>query len=227
MVVIVLVGRTDHSGYGYPSDLPRLCPHSLRPRQRHGRRRAKIAEPKRGDPAAPIAALTTPIEFYLAHGDANACGRGCCEWIAAEGKIDVGAADRFRQLLPKLGDRRPPIYFHSPGGKVNDALELGRIKKFEVSVGQTVPLGCGGDKQSANSCEARKRAGQTVEAEISPTAYMCNSSCVYALAAGTVRRVPPWVKLGIHDLGVDPNSSLPRDVSLTTVMRLSHARVRS
>ena len=151
MVVIVLVGRTDHSGYGYPSDLPRLCPHSLRPRQRHGRRRAKIAQPKRGDPAAPIAALTTPIEFYLAHGDANACGRGCCEWIAAEGKIDVGAADRFRQLLPKLGDRRPPIYFHSPGGKVNDALELGRIKKFEVSVGQTVPLGCGGDKQSASA----------------------------------------------------------------------------
>ena len=56
---------------------------------------------------------------------------------------------------------------------------------------------------------------------------MCNSSCVYALAGGAVRRVPPWVKLGIHDLGVDPNSSLPRGVSLTTVMRLSHARVRS
>ena len=190
----------------------------------------KSAEPTRGDPAAANAALTTPIEFYLAHGDANACGPGCSEWIAAEGKIDVGATDRFRQLLRKLGDRRPPIYFHSPGGKVTDALELGRLirdKKFEVSVGHTVPLGCGSDKQSVNSCEARKRAVQTVEAEISSTAYMCNSSCVYALAGGAVRRVPPWVKLGIHDLGVDPNSSLPRGVSLTTVMRLSHARVRS
>ena len=190
----------------------------------------KSAEPKRGDPAAPIAALTTPIEFYVAHGDANACGPGCSEWIAAEGKIDGGAADRFRQLLRKLGDRRPPIFLHSPGGKVKDALELGRLirdKKFEVSVGQTVPLGCGGDKQSANACEARKRAGQAVEAEISPIAYMCNSSCVYALAGGTVRRVPPWVKLGIHDIGVDPNSSVPRGVSLTTVMRLSHASVRS
>jgi hypothetical protein len=186
--------------------------------------------PKQGEPAAPIAALTTPIEFYVAHGDANACGPGCSEWIAAEGKIDVGAADRFRQLLRKLGDRRPPILFHSPGGKVNDALELGRLirdKKFEVSVGHTMPLGCGADKQSANSCEARKRAGQSVEAEISPTDYMCNSSCVYALAGGVVRRMPPWVKLGIHDLGVDPNSSLPHGVSLTTVMRLSHARVRS
>jgi hypothetical protein len=174
--------------------------------------------------------LATPIEFYLAHGDANACGPGCSEWIAAEGKIDGGAADRFRQLLRKLGERRPPILFHSPGGKVNDALELGRLirdKKFAVSVGQTVPLGCGSDKQAANACEARKRAGQAVEAELSPTTYMCNSSCVYALAGGTVRLVPPWVKLGIHDLGVDPNSNVPRGVSLTTVMRLSHARVRS
>jgi hypothetical protein len=190
----------------------------------------KMPELARPDPAAPNAALTTPIEFYLAHGAANACGPGCSEWIAADGKIDVGAADRFRQLLKTLGARRPPIYFHSPGGKVNDALEIGQIirdKKFEVSVGQTVPLDCGSDKQSVNACAARKRAGQAIEAEISATAYACNSSCVYALAGGAVRRVPPWVKLGIHDMGIDPGSSVPPGVSLTTVMRLSHARVRN
>jgi hypothetical protein len=183
-----------------------------------------------GDPAAPNAALTTPIEFYLAHGDANACGPGCSEWIAADGKIDAGAADRFRQLLRKLGDRRPPIYFHSPGGKVNDAMELGRLfrdKKFAVGVGHTVPLGCDSDKQSANSCESQKRAGQAVEAEISAKDYECNSSCVYALAGGAVRLVPPWVKLGIHDIGIDPNSTVPRGVTLTTVMQLSHARLRN
>ena len=113
---------------------------------------------------------------------------------------------------------------------MNDALELGRLfrdKKFEVSVGHTVPQDCGSDKQSANACEARKRGGQAVEAEISPAIYECNSSCVYALAGGAVRHVPPWVKLGIHDIGVDPNSSVPRGVSLTTVMRLSHARLRN
>jgi hypothetical protein len=190
----------------------------------------KLPEPTRGNTAEPVAALTTPIEFYLAHGDANACGPGCSEWIAAEGKIDVGAADRFRQLLRKLGDRRPPIYFHSPGGKVNDAMELGRLfrdKKFAVSVGHTVPLGCDSDKQSANSCEARKRAGQAVEAEISAKDYECNSSCVYALAGGAVHLVPPWVKLGIHDIAIDPNASVPRGVTVATVMQLSHARLHN
>src|SRR5580704_2571426 len=190
----------------------------------------KAPEPARADPAAPNAALTTPIEFYLAHGDANACGPGCSEWIAAEGKIDVGTTDRFRQLLRKLGDRRPPIFFHSPGGKLTEALELGRLfrdKKFAVSVGHTVPLGCGSDKQSADACEARKRAGQAVEAEISSSAYACNSGCVVALAGGTVRLVPPWAKLGIHDIGVDPNSSVPRGAVLSEAMRLFHARLRS
>jgi hypothetical protein len=190
----------------------------------------KLPEPARADPAAPNAAQATPIEFYLAHGDVNACGPGCSEWIAAEGKIDVGAADRFRQLLRKLGDRRPPVYFHSPGGKVNDAMELGRLfrdKKFVVSVGHTVPLNCGSDKQPVNSCEARKHAGQAVEAEISAKDYECNSSCVYALAGGAVHLVPPWVKLGIHDIGIDPNTSMPRGVSVTMVMRLSHTRLRS
>ena len=73
--------------------------------------------------ASPGSAKVSPAEakpeaeiaFYLARGDADACGRGCNEWIAAEGKIDLSAAQRLRSLLAKLGGRRPPVYFHSPG----------------------------------------------------------------------------------------------------------------
>jgi hypothetical protein len=71
-----------------------------------------------------------------------------------------------------------------------------------VSAGTTVPLDCDRDPTSQNSCEAEIRAGQPIEAKLYPTA-MCNSGCVYALAGGVVRLIPPWVTLGIHDVGID------------------------
>ncbi len=73
------------------------------------------ASPERAKapPAGAKVAAIPEIEFYLARGDANACGRGCNEWIAAEGKIDLSAAQRLRRLLTKLGARRPrSIFIH-------------------------------------------------------------------------------------------------------------------
>jgi hypothetical protein len=181
--------------------------------------------------AAPAAVATaTPIEFYLAHGEAEACGPGCNEWIAAEGKIDAGAAERFRQLLKTLKDRRPPIFLHSPGGNINGALELGRLihdRKFPITVGHTLPLNCSTEKQSENSCEAQKRTNKTLEAEISQTIAQCNSACVYVLAAGATHPVPPGVKLGIHDAGLDPSAKTTNGIQLAVGLQVAHTRVRS
>jgi hypothetical protein len=149
---------------------------------------------------------TKPIMFYLAHGEPDACGPGCDEWIVAQGRIDADAAGRLRHLLARLRGPRPPIFLHSPGGSVNGAMELGRLiraQKLTVSVGHTLPLDCASDDASANSCEAQIRAGQQIEAKFDPTLAMCNSACVDVLAAGVVRLVPPWVRLGIHDIGFD------------------------
>ena len=162
-------------------------------------------------PATIDLAKIPPIEFYLAKGEADACGPGCNTWIVADGKIDAGAAQRLRRLLGKIGRPRPPIYFHSPGGLLEGSLELGRLireQKLEVGVAHTVVLGCDRDKPD-KSCQVRKRAGEAIEARIDQTA-MCNSSCVYALAGGSVRHVAPWVKLGIHDVGFDPSKAPPR-----------------
>src|SRR5262245_25154968 len=52
-----------------------------------------------------------PMVFYVANGDADACGAGCREWIAADGMIDESAPARLRALLSRLGQRRLPIYF--------------------------------------------------------------------------------------------------------------------
>src|SRR5262249_61647097 len=73
------------------------------------------AKPTVATPPAKAAPMP-PIVFFTAKGEPNACGPGCSEWIAAEGTIDPGAEDRLRALLKRLGGRKPPIYFHSPGG---------------------------------------------------------------------------------------------------------------
>src|SRR5882672_10491417 len=51
-----------------------------------------------------------PMTFFVATGEADACGSGCEAWIAAEGKIDLEAAQRLRRLLAKLARRRLPIF---------------------------------------------------------------------------------------------------------------------
>jgi hypothetical protein len=184
------------------------------------------------EPAKPAPVKVPPmadIVFYLARGEIDVCGHGCNEWIAAEGKIDAGAASRFRRLLAKLGRRRPPVYLHSQGGSVAGAIELGRLlrdQKLEVSVGHTIPRGCDPDKPLDKSCEALKRFGQELESEFDHAVLMCNSSCVWALAGGAVRVVPPSVKLGIHDVGWDPDKPTPRGAALAEGKRVVHARIQ-
>jgi hypothetical protein len=161
-----------------------------------------------------------PMVFYDAHGEANACGPGCSEWIAAEGKIDRGSADRLQHLLAQLKGARPPIFFHSPGGFVIGSILLGetiRARKLTVSVGHTIPLNCERDPKSQNSCDADIRAGHPIDAKLDLLTAMCNSACVYALAGGVVRLIPPWVTLGIHDVGFDPAAAKIRHPSARVI----------
>jgi hypothetical protein len=148
-----------------------------------------------------------PMVFYHAHGSNDACGPGCSEWIAAEGKIDSGSASRLQHLLVQLNGARLPIFFHSPGGRVTASMELGRLiraRQLTVTVGHTIPFGCARGASAEKSCDSKTSGGQQIEAELDPLTSMCNSACVYAMLGGTVRLIPPWVALGIHDVGVDP-----------------------
>jgi hypothetical protein len=188
---------------------------------------AQTPAPDKAAPAKPPS--MGDIVFYLAHGGADACGPGCSEWIAAEGKIDAAAPQHLRRLLGKLGHRKPPIFFHSPGGRINGALELGHLireQKLTVSIGRTIPRGCDRDKPVDKSCDSLKRSGQELEAQIDPELALCASSCVYALAGGAVRLVPPWVRLGIHDVGFDTDKPLPRGAPLAEVKRVEHTRIQ-
>jgi tetratricopeptide (TPR) repeat protein len=188
-----------------------------------------LPEPVKVSPPGVKAGPAADISFYLARGEADACGRACSEWIAAEGRIDPGAAQRLRRLLAKLGHRRLPIFFHSPGGSVAGSLELGRLirgQKLVASVARTIPRGCDRDNLQDKTCEELKRSGMEIESEFDAVVTMCNSGCVYALIGGTTHLVPPWVKLGIHEVGLGPEKKAAlRGAPITDVKRAAHARI--
>ncbi len=174
-----------------------------------------------------------PMVFFDAYGEANACGPGCSEWIAAEGKIDSGSAARLQQLLARLRGARPPIFFHSPGGSAIGSISLGeviRTRKLTVSVGHTIPLNCDRDPKNQNSCDAEIRAGHPVEAKLDLLTAICNSACVYALAGGVIRLIPPWVTLGIHDIGFDPAIAKirhPSPLAMEVAKAVTHTRLHT
>jgi hypothetical protein len=142
-----------------------------------------------------------PIAFFLARGEPDACGPGCAEWIAADGTIDAGAVQRLRALLGRLGKRKLPIYFHSPGGSVEGAIEIGRLlraRHMTAGVARTIPQGCDRSRDRDSACDALKRSGRELPAELRTARTLCNSSCVYALIGAAVREVAAGAQLGVH-----------------------------
>jgi hypothetical protein len=146
-----------------------------------------------------------PMVFYVAKGEPNACGTGCREWIAAEGTIDRDAPARLRALLSRLGPRKLPIYFHSPGGSVDGGLAIGRLmreRRMTAGVGRTIPRGCDPLQEHEAACDDVKRAGRELLAELRSARTLCNSSCVYALIGATVREVGAGARVGVHEIAL-------------------------
>jgi hypothetical protein len=181
-----------------------------------------------GASVAPAQPIPPPIEFFVATGPANACGPGCDAWIAADGKIDLSAAHRLRKVLAQLGPRKVPLFLHSAGGSVLGALELGRLvrsRNLTVSVGRTTPAGCRRDEPHDKACEVLKRAGQDLVSDLDSSGAMCNSACVLVLAGGAQRSVPPWVRLGVHAIGIDTGKTAIRGSLLAAATRSANARI--
>jgi hypothetical protein len=162
------------------------------------------------------AAAMSPIAFYVAKGEPNTCGHGCSEWIAAEGRMDPGSGARFRAFLDKLGKRKLPIYFNSPGGSVGDSIEIGRLMReraMTAGVGWTIPQGCGPVLPPSPACNALKRSGREVVADLNTSIAQCNSACVYALLGGAVRTVAAGAQLGIHSSKIHLKVTTSRPLS--------------
>jgi hypothetical protein len=157
------------------------------------------AQPDRpGAPKGKAAPQLPPMIFYLAKGENGACGTDCNDWIAAEGQIETGSAQQLRTFLTRLGRRKLPIFFHSPGGNVTASIAIGRLlreRDMTAGVSETVPVGCAGASEQA--CRTVKQSGQVLPATLRNVSA-CNSACVFALIGAKVRYVPPGAQLGVH-----------------------------
>ena len=142
-----------------------------------------------------------PMIFLVARGEPNACGRGCNEWIAAEGEFDDGAAQRFREFLAGLENRNLPIFFNSDGGLVGQAVQIGvmlRDNRMSAGVARTVPDGCNLGSPPTEACRRLMASKRDHRARLYFGAARCASACVYAMAGASTRHVDPAANIRIH-----------------------------
>ena len=102
-------------------------------------------------------------------------GNRCCWWTEAEGEITNETPFDFERFLSSEKSGGGPIRFHSPGGSLFAALELGeaiRKRGFDTEVGRT------------NNSD--KVPG------------VCASACAYAFMGGVGRYLEEGAKLGVH-----------------------------
>lgn len=136
--------------------------------------------------------------FFIAEGEAEACGPGCSQWIAAVGRIDTGAAARLRATLDRTKDRKLPVYFFSPGGGAKAAMEIGRILRqagATAGVGRTTAEECATIDES---CQKFIQSGRPLRAKLEVVDAVCASACVFALVGAAKRDVHPRARVGVH-----------------------------
>src|SRR5262249_14441621 len=142
-----------------------------------------------------------PMVFIVATGEPNACGRGCSEWIAGEGRFDEGAAQRFREFLAALAKRDLPIFFNSDGGLLRQAVQIGMIlreNRMTAGVARTVAEGCHRGFPLDDACRRLMQSKREHKARLYFGRARCTSGCVYAMVGASTRHVDPGVKLGIN-----------------------------
>jgi hypothetical protein len=148
----------------------------------------------------PIGGVGSPPDamiFYVAHGEADTCGPGCSDWIAAEGTIQFDTNRRLIAILDRQAGRRLPLVIHAWGpSNLNTATKLGRILRdrgVDASAGATDVDACH-DKVEAE-CFALKRPGGPLDARIKASNTDCDIACVLMLAGAVHRSLPPATRV--------------------------------
>jgi len=139
--------------------------------------------------------------IYFAKGAPDSCGQGCDRWIAVEGRVDREAAQRVRQFLGRIKGVLPPIYFHSPGGEVTQALPIARLlreRRATARIGRTLASACASGSDIDAACIKIKSESSELDASVTSRGAMCNSACSYIFLGATAREIAPDATMGVH-----------------------------
>jgi hypothetical protein len=140
-----------------------------------------------------------PMWFRHVRSKAPGCEPVCPEWIAAQGRIVPGTADKFAAFVNGEGMRQLPLILHAQGGDWDEAIALGReIRELKLNVGISFNDIEGCDEETG-CVELPKEAGAVpgTASAMGGSYLACGSSCVLALAGGEKRVVGSWAKVGI------------------------------
>ena len=77
-----------------------------------------------------------------------------------------------------------------------------RALEMTAGVARTIPQGCDPTKDRESACDAIKRSGRELTAELRTVRTLCNSSCVYALIGAKVREVTAGARIGVHAIAI-------------------------
>ena len=160
-----------------------------------------VAAPGKVQQAPPPSINYGPMDFYVATGPAGACGPDCSEWIAADGRFDLGAGKRFKEFLNSPRRRYLPVFFESQGGFLSDGIEVAQaLREYQMTagVGRTTPNGCTTQRLPGGTCDQLVKSGKDVPSKIMFTGAQCHSACVFALAGATQRKIALGVLIGVH-----------------------------
>ena len=148
-----------------------------------------------------------PMVFFVAKGPADSCGPACDRWIAAEGTLTPGTAQRLEDFLAAPSRQSLPVFFHSRGGNGYEAVQIGQIlrkHRMTAAIGRTFAERCRVFSTKDEACQQLISSGGDVKARLSPREGQCHSACVYAFTGASSRRVPSGAVLGVHAARIDP-----------------------
>ncbi|MCX7566415.1 hypothetical protein OS189_08680 [Sulfitobacter sp. F26169L] len=109
--------------------------------------------------------------------------------VLLEGAIENGDAVRISKQIEDLREAPDRVILNSPGGSVQDALELGRALRLA-------------------GLETEMRSGD-----------ICYSACPYLLAAGVTRTVPNDAFVGVHQHYFGKSTILPAFAAVEDIQR--------